>query len=805
MIGAVLLTAVGLLLVWKLQRVLTWLAVAAFLAVVLTQPVAWAQRRLHLRRALAVVLVLGVVFGAVAGAIYLLVEPLVGRGARSSSTTSPSTSTTPRPAAGRSASWPPASASTTGSATTGPRWATAISQGSGPALDLARSAANAVVAVLTILVLTVLLLMEAPTMMQRGLAMLPPGRRDRVARVAADCSRTVSGYVAGNLLISVIAGLVAFVSLTVLGVPFAAPLAVWVALADLIPLVGATLGAIPSVIVAFLHSVPAGIIVLAVFILYQQFENHVLQVTIMSRTVQLNPLLVLVSVLVGVELFGFVGALLAIPAAGVIQVIVKDVYFHRHPPAAARRGRGHRRGGRGRDRRPTRPVADAIDAGGDGDPATSEGVGAAGAEGVDGPPAGGEPGPGREVRRVSGGMATVRAMPALEGMRILDLTQYEAGPSATQALAWLGADVVKVERPGVGDPGRGGPVIPGSGYFMNWNSNKRSLALDISSPEGYALLEQLIPSYDVFVENLGPGVIEKLNLGYEQVRAIHPSVIYASVKGFGLRAPTPAYKCFDGVAMAMSGAFSLTGMPDGPPLPPGPTLGDAGTGVQLALAICAAYVQRLQTGEGQRIELSMQEAMTYYLRTRIGIGSNFGTKAAPRAGTGTGRPDQPLRLRAVRAQRLRLRDGGDRGHVARARPGHGAARAGRGPALRPRRRPQRERRGPAQDHRGVVRASARSTRRSRPSPSAGVPCGAVLDTRELHDDPHLRSRGFVHEIDHPDGSKVSMLGWPARMSGSTVPIEAAPLLGAHSDEVLAADLQLSPEELAALRTSGVVG
>ena len=166
--------------------------------------------------------------------------------------------------------------------------------------------------------------------------MLSPARRERVVRVATDCSRTVSGYVAGNLLISVIAGVVMFVTLTVLGVPFAAALAVWVAFADMIPLVGATLGAIPSVIVAFLHSVPAGIIVLIVFIVYQQFENHVLQVTIMSRTVQLNPLLVLVSVLVGVELFGIVGALLAIPAAGIIQVIVKDVYAHRHPPPPAR-------------------------------------------------------------------------------------------------------------------------------------------------------------------------------------------------------------------------------------------------------------------------------------------------------------------------------------------------------------------------------------------------------------------------------------------------------------------------------------
>lgn len=330
-IGAVLLTAIGLLLVWKLKRILTWLVVATFLAVVLTQPVAWAQRRLHLRRALAVLLVLGVVFSALAGALYLVVEPLVGE-AQELIDNFPQYVDDAEAGRGKIGElaarlnlddWVRDNRDSLGDS---------LTKGTGPALNLARSAANALVAVLTIVVLTVLLLMEAPAMMERGLAMLPPGRRERVARVAADCSRTVSGYVAGNLLISVIAGVVAFVSLTALGVPFAAPLAVWVALADLIPLVGATLGAIPSVVVAFLHSVPAGIIVLAVFILYQQFENHVLQVTIMSRTVQLNPLLVLVSVLVGVELFGFVGALLAIPAAGVLQVIVKDVYAQRHPP-----------------------------------------------------------------------------------------------------------------------------------------------------------------------------------------------------------------------------------------------------------------------------------------------------------------------------------------------------------------------------------------------------------------------------------------------------------------------------------------
>jgi predicted PurR-regulated permease PerM len=159
--------------------------------------------------------------------------------------------------------------------------------------------------------------------------MLSPPTADRVRHVARDCARAVTGYVAGNLLISAIASIVTFTSLKILGVPFAEVLALWVAFADLIPLVGATLGAIPTIAVALLHSVPAGIIMVAVFVAYQQFENHVLQVTIMAKTVRLNPLTVLVSVLIGVELFGLLGALLAIPAAGVIQVISRDLYDHR--------------------------------------------------------------------------------------------------------------------------------------------------------------------------------------------------------------------------------------------------------------------------------------------------------------------------------------------------------------------------------------------------------------------------------------------------------------------------------------------
>ena len=153
-------------------------------------------------------------------------------------------------------------------------------------------------------------------------------------------------------------------------------------------------------------------------------------------------------------------------------------------------------------------------------------------------------------------------MPALDGMRILDLTQYEAGTSCTQALAWLGADVVKVEAPNHGDPGRAVGRSPNktySAYFCNWNANKRSVTLNLRTSEGRDLLMRLLPRFDVFVENYGPGVMQRLDLEYETLKAVHPSLIYACIKGFGTTGPYADFKCYDMVAQAAAGAFSVTG------------------------------------------------------------------------------------------------------------------------------------------------------------------------------------------------------------------------------------------------------
>ena len=396
-------------------------------------------------------------------------------------------------------------------------------------------------------------------------------------------------------------------------------------------------------------------------------------------------------------------------------------------------------------------------------------------------------------------------MPALDGIRILDMTQWEAGTACTQALAWLGADVVKVEPPGRGDPGRG--FMGGehdSEYFLNWNANKRSVVLDLLQPEGRELLLRLVPHYDVFIENYGPGVIEKLDLGYDVMRERHPGLIYARVKGFGTWGPYADYKCMDMVAQAASGAMSVTGNEDEPPQRPGPTMGDSGTGVQAALAILAAWVQRERSGQGQLVEISMQEAMTYYMRTMVANGSNFGTEVAPRKGHGFGatmnlyacRPGGPndyIYLMVVNTRmwrRLASAIGRD-DLIDDARFASGRARHENADAL----------------YAEIAKWTGERTKQEAMAliAGAGVPCSAVLDTRDLFSDPHLQARDFVKTVEHGSRGPVRLLGNPLRLSASEVPLRGAPLLGEHTREVLGTDLELSGAELAALTERGVIG
>ena len=394
-------------------------------------------------------------------------------------------------------------------------------------------------------------------------------------------------------------------------------------------------------------------------------------------------------------------------------------------------------------------------------------------------------------------------MPALDGMRILDMTQYEAGTSCTQALAWMGADVVKLEAPGMGDPGRW--TVQRDDYFWNWNANKRGIALDLSKSEGRELFLQLVPKFDVFVENYGPGVIERLDVEYETLKAVHPSLIYAQIKGFGMSGPYASFLAFDMSAQAAAGTFTVTGEADGPPTLPGPTIGDSGTGVQLAMAILAAYVQVLRTGEGQYIEISMQEAITYFMRTRIAHGGDWGRQASPRNGSQVGvapsglypcKPGGPNDWAFVIAV---TRPHIDKLYMAIARPdlitderfSTDQARVLNSDAL--------------QDE--IAQWTRKRTKQQvmERLAGAGVPCSATLDTKDLFEDPHLVERGFVRSLEHPTEGKVRMLGFPPRMSASEVPLERPPRLGEHTDSVLSEELGLDAERLKALREVGAIG
>src|ERR1700724_3196844 len=220
----------------------------------------------------------------------------------------------------------------------------------------------------------------------------------------------------------------------------------------------------------------------------------------------------------------------------------------------------------------------------------------------------------------------------LAGVRVLDLTQFEAGPSCTEALAWLGAEVVKVENPQGGEAGR--VLLAGSSsqgqdswYFLLFNANKKSITVNLKSERGLELVKNMAKCADVMVENFAPGVIERLGLGYDLIRAVNPSIVYAQVKGFGTGGPYENALAFDLIAQATGGVMSITGEHNGPPLKPGATLGDTGTGMLLAISILAALFRRRDTGQGERIEIAMQDAMLQYIRVALSNQATYGVAA----------------------------------------------------------------------------------------------------------------------------------------------------------------------------------
>jgi len=327
-IALVLATVLSLYLIVKLARIEALLIVAAFFAVVFTPPVNFVHRRLHLGRGLSTMLVFLVSLALFSAMLYAFIRPLVDQG-QAFSDNFPTYLTDAREGRGPLGGLVKRFDLDKKLEANKQKIIDTAKNAGGGAVSVAGRFFAGILSVVTVLVLAILMLLYGPELLQSGLGILGPPKRARVKAVARDCARALTGYVLGNLLISVIAGVATFLALLVFGVPFRGVLALWVGFADLIPLVGATLGAIPTIGVAFLHSTTAGIGVSVFYLVYQQFENHVLQVQIMSKTVDINQLFVLVSVLVGVELFGILGALLAIPAAGVMQVVIRDLWNYR--------------------------------------------------------------------------------------------------------------------------------------------------------------------------------------------------------------------------------------------------------------------------------------------------------------------------------------------------------------------------------------------------------------------------------------------------------------------------------------------
>jgi formyl-CoA transferase len=395
---------------------------------------------------------------------------------------------------------------------------------------------------------------------------------------------------------------------------------------------------------------------------------------------------------------------------------------------------------------------------------------------------------------------------ALDGVRVLDLTQYEAGPSSTQMLAWLGADVIKIEPP-TGEPGRtalSDKRGEDAWFFMLLNSCKKGVTLNLKSPRGKAMFEELVTQSDVVVENMAPGVMERLGLGYGHLKRLNPRLIHASVKGFASGGPYADYKSFEWIAQAMGGAMSMTGSPDGPPTKAIGGLADTGAGLHTAIGILAAIIQRQATGVGQQIEVAQQDAVVNLLRIHLRETYVSG-KPAPRLGNRSSA--------AAPSNIYRCSPGGANDYVfihcatqemwvsltkIVGRPELGA---------HPRYEDRRDRVQFIDEIDAMIQAWTETRPKHevlRVLAGAGIPCGAVLDSAEVLSDPHLRQTGFITDLEHPRRGTYPMPGNPVRLSDSPTDMVRSPLLGEHNAEVYGKLLGCGDAEIDTLRREGVI-
>ncbi len=396
---------------------------------------------------------------------------------------------------------------------------------------------------------------------------------------------------------------------------------------------------------------------------------------------------------------------------------------------------------------------------------------------------------------------------ALDGIRIIDMTHNQAGPACAQILAFLGADVIKLEEPKGGDVARRNmrdKPDSDSLFFLLFNANKKSLTLNLKSARGKELFRKLIEKSDVLLENFGPGALDRLGFGWEALHKLNPRLVYASIKGFGTYGPYSDYKSYEPIAQAMGGAMSITGFPENPPTFVVPAIGDSGTGMHMAIGILAALQQRHRTGLGQQVEVSMQDAIVNIIRVSLRDHQRFG-HALPRRGNqasqtipstlypcAPGGPNDYVFINAwERPMWLAMLDVMGRRELADD-PRFAAPEA-------------------RWQNRDALNAIVEEWTKGqskyevmRKLGQAGVPCGAVQDTGEVLADPHLKARDMILDIDYPTRGTYKTVGCPVKLSDSPAKVTRPPLLGEHTEALLGELCGLDPAEVRRLKDDGVV-
>ncbi|HEX3995094.1 MAG TPA: formyl-CoA transferase [Acetobacteraceae bacterium] len=413
---------------------------------------------------------------------------------------------------------------------------------------------------------------------------------------------------------------------------------------------------------------------------------------------------------------------------------------------------------------------------------------------------------------------------ALDGIRILDFTHVQSGPTCTQLLAWFGADVIKVERPGVGDITRGQlrdiPDVD-SLYFTMLNHNKRSITIDGRNPDGKHVLEELVKTCDVMVENFAPGALDRMGFTWERIQALNPRMILASIKGFG---PGPYADCkvYENVAQCAGGAASTTGFDDGPPLVTGAQIGDSGTGLHLALGIVCALHHRYATGRGQKVDVAMQDGVLNLCRVklrdqqRLAHGpltefpqypdGKFG-EAVPRSGnaSGGGQPGWILKCKGWETDPNAYIY-----FIAQAPVWESICDVigkpewktdpnyAKPPARLPRLRHIWD----------TIEAWTMTKTKFEAMDILNkydIPCGPILSMKEIAEEPSLRATGTVVEVDHPTRGKFLTVGNPIKLSEHVSEVKRSPLLGEHNEEVLRDVLQFDDAKLQRMLASPGLG